>query len=214
MTQEDDDRAPITRYETAYQVVAERIRRRIVGGEWEWRTPLPSEYALAEHYGVSRPTVRSAIAILADGGMVEKRPGKGTFVTWRPELCPRAPRREPGPPVLDASGCILSRPDRPQCVPLASAGMGTDDDEAPQRIPLRNSEYRYVQVAGDLEARIRAGEFPFDARLPARDVLAVEYHVGEMTVRRALRELAERGMVRPMPSVGTVVIWAGHEEGT
>jgi len=85
-----------------------------------------------------------------------------------------------------------------------------DDDEVPQRIPLRNSEFRYVQVADDLEARIRAGEFPYDSRLPARDVLAVEYHVGEMTVRRALRELAARGLVRPMPSVGTVVIWPVH----
>jgi DNA-binding GntR family transcriptional regulator len=85
MTEEEDDQAPITRYETAYMVVAERIRRRILRGEWEWRTPLPSEYALAEHYGVSRPTVRSAIGILVGDGMVEKRPGKGTFVIWRPE---------------------------------------------------------------------------------------------------------------------------------
>lgn len=84
-----------------------------------------------------------------------------------------------------------------------------DDDAAPGRIPLRNSEYRYVQVAADLEARIRSGEFPFDARLPRREDLAGEYGVGEMTVRRALGVLAERGMVRPMPSVGTVVIWQG-----
>lgn len=85
MPDEEDDQAPITRYETAYEVVASRIRRRIMGGEWEWRTPLPSEYALAEHYGVSRPTVRSAIDILVAERMVEKRPGKGTFVTWQPE---------------------------------------------------------------------------------------------------------------------------------
>ena len=89
-----------------------------------------------------------------------------------------------------------------------------DDDRPQARMPLRNSEYRYVQVADDLEARIRAGEFPNDSRLPARDVLAAEYAVGEMTVRRALRELAARRMVRPMPSVGTVVIWRGHKEGT
>lgn len=87
-----------------------------------------------------------------------------------------------------------------------------DDDEA--RIPLRNSEFRYVQVADDLERRIRAGEFPYDARLPRREDLADEYGVGVMTVRRALRELAERGVVRPLPAVGTVVIWTGTESDT
>lgn len=87
-----------------------------------------------------------------------------------------------------------------------------EDDEA--RIPLRNSEFRYVQVADDLERRIRAGEFPHDARLPRREDLAAEYGVGEMTVRRALRELAERGLVRPLPAVGTVVIWTAHEQCT
>jgi DNA-binding GntR family transcriptional regulator len=82
-----------------------------------------------------------------------------------------------------------------------------EDDDEPRRLHLSNAEYRYAQVAGDLERRIRAGEFPYDSRLPRREDLASEYGVGEMTVRRALRELAERGMVRPMPSVGTVVIW-------
>jgi len=89
-----------------------------------------------------------------------------------------------------------------------------EEDDEPQRLHLTNSEYRYVQVADDLERRIRAGEFPYDSRLPSRDRLAVDYHVGEMTVRRAVRELAGRGLVRPMPAVGTVVIWPGHEQGT
>jgi GntR family transcriptional regulator len=82
-----------------------------------------------------------------------------------------------------------------------------DDCEPAGRIPLRRGEWRYVQVADDLERRITGGEFPFDSALPRRGDLAADYGVGEMTVRRALRELAERDMVRPMPSVGTVVIW-------
>lgn len=85
-----------------------------------------------------------------------------------------------------------------------------DDDDPSPRIPLRRGEYRYAQVAADIEARIRSGEFPFDATLPRRGDLAAEYGVGEMTVRRALRELAGRGLVRPMPSVGTVVTWRAH----
>jgi DNA-binding GntR family transcriptional regulator len=55
-------------------------------GEWGYHDPLPSEPALAEWYGVSRTTVRSAARLLAERGMVEVRQGKGTYVTWRPDL--------------------------------------------------------------------------------------------------------------------------------
>jgi GntR family transcriptional regulator len=90
ITMEDQDTAPIDPrgYDKAYEVVAARIERRIKAGEFPWHTPLPSEPALAEWYGVSRTTVRSAIDLLAGSGMVEKRRGKGTFVTWRPESQP------------------------------------------------------------------------------------------------------------------------------
>lgn len=81
---EDEDQAPIDRYDVAYQVVADRIERRIRRGEFGYHDPLPSEPALAEWYGVSRTTVRSAARVLTERGMVEVRPGKGTFVTWRP----------------------------------------------------------------------------------------------------------------------------------
>jgi DNA-binding GntR family transcriptional regulator len=81
-------------------------------------------------------------------------------------------------------------------------------------VRLSNTEYAYVQVADDLERRVRAGEFPYEGKLPGRQDLAAEYGVGEMTVRHALRVLADRGMVRLMPSRGTIVTWAGHTEGT
>lgn len=97
-------------------------------------------------------------------------------------------------------------------IPIPSATVD-DDDRAP-RIRLHNREWRYVQVADDLEARIRAGEWPFDSLLPRRDDIAHEYGVGEVTARRALGVLAERGLVVPRPSVGHVVIWPGHNEGT
>lgn len=87
--------------------------------------------------------------------------------------------------------------------------MDPEEEDQPCRLHLSNSEYRYVQVANDLERRIKAGEFPYDSRLPVREDLRVEYGVGEMTVRRALGVLADRGLVRPMPAVGTVVIWQG-----
>jgi DNA-binding GntR family transcriptional regulator len=87
ITMEDDDAASIDPrgYDRAYEVVAARIERRIRSGEWAFHDPLPGEYALAEWYGVSRTTIRSAARLLAERGMVEVRHGKGTYVIWRPE---------------------------------------------------------------------------------------------------------------------------------
>ena len=56
-----------------------------MAGEFGYHDPLPSEPDLAEWYGVSRTTVRSATGRLIERGMVERVRGKGTFVTWRRE---------------------------------------------------------------------------------------------------------------------------------
>lgn len=85
------------------------------------------------------------------------------------------------------------------------------DDEPPRPAQV---EYAYMIVANDIAARIERGELRYGDRLPVREDLAARYGVGEMTVRRAMRELADRGMVRPMSSRGTFVIWRGHIEGT
>jgi len=61
--------------------LADRLRQRILDGQWEPGHRLPSEQELATEYGVSRPTVRSAVARLVDSGMLRVRHGAGTFVT-------------------------------------------------------------------------------------------------------------------------------------
>ena len=83
VSEDSGDQEPITRYDLAYEVVASRIERRIRAGEFPFRSPLPSEPRLAEHYEVSRTTIRSSIRLLSDRGMVEVRKGKGTFVIWQ-----------------------------------------------------------------------------------------------------------------------------------
>lgn len=59
---------------------------------------LPGEEALCERFGVSRVTVRRALADLAAQGLVERRHGKGTFVAGNLPL----PRRVPSLSVLDS----------------------------------------------------------------------------------------------------------------
>lgn len=63
-----------------YQQVAAAIREAILSGEFAPDSLLPSESQLINRYGVSRPTVRNAIAALRAEGLIDVRHGKGSFV--------------------------------------------------------------------------------------------------------------------------------------
>ena len=63
-----------------YQQIAENLKNRIEQGEFVSGQCLPSEAKLCEHYGVSRPTVRSAIAELVEQEILVTYQGKGAFV--------------------------------------------------------------------------------------------------------------------------------------
>jgi len=64
-----------------YQQIADDLRRQIEAGTLEPGKQLPTELELREKYSASRNTVRDAIKRLAGLGLVESRPGSGTFVT-------------------------------------------------------------------------------------------------------------------------------------
>lgn len=64
----------------------ERDLRAVIDQGVEAGVQLPTEKDLAALYGVSRITVRQALAALADLGYVERRQGMGTFVADRPRL--------------------------------------------------------------------------------------------------------------------------------
>lgn len=91
--------------------------------------------------------------------------------------------------------------------------MTQPDDRPPRPLP-GGIGYVYVHVADDIAARIAAGEWPGEGRLPPRQDLAVQYGVAEMTVRRAMKELVARGLVEILPSKGAYVSGRGHEQGT
>ncbi len=60
--------------------IAEQIRSSILAGEFTPGEKLPPERELAELFGVSRPSVRQAINMLASSGMVISSQGVGTIV--------------------------------------------------------------------------------------------------------------------------------------
>lgn len=63
-----------------FERVAEQIERRILDGELRSGDRLPTERDLAEQFHVSRTAVREAMKILAQRGLVDMRPGRGTIV--------------------------------------------------------------------------------------------------------------------------------------
>ena len=67
--------------ERLYQQIVEQIEERAVAGDLKVGDQLPSERELGEQFGVSRTAVREAIKILREKGLIEVRPGRGTFVT-------------------------------------------------------------------------------------------------------------------------------------
>lgn len=68
---------PIPKY---YQV-ATHIRELITSGELKPADQIPTEESLVEAHGVSRGTVRKALQLLIDEGLVETEQGRGSFVT-------------------------------------------------------------------------------------------------------------------------------------
>lgn len=66
--------------------------------------------------------------------------------------------------------------------------------------------YVYVQIVEHIVEQIRTGRLPVGARLASEPDLAAQYGVGINTLRRAIRELRERGIADTVPAKGTFII--------
>lgn len=63
-----------------YFQLAELLEHEIASGRWRPGVRLPSEPDLCAQYGISRTTVRQALARLEQRGLIERLKGQGTFV--------------------------------------------------------------------------------------------------------------------------------------
>lgn len=68
---------------TKYMILMETLREQILSGKIKPGEKLPSENELTESYGLSRHTVRKALAILSNEGYITAEHGKGTFCSER-----------------------------------------------------------------------------------------------------------------------------------
>ena len=64
-----------------YQRIADRLRAQLTGENHIRTMKLPTEKELCARYGVSRQTVRQALAVLEAEGLIERRQGSGAYAT-------------------------------------------------------------------------------------------------------------------------------------
>jgi DNA-binding GntR family transcriptional regulator len=74
------DRINKDRFEPAYAQLAAILRRQIGGGVYPPGEKIPSESSISRQYGLSVMTVRQAIGVLMEQGLIERIQGSGTFV--------------------------------------------------------------------------------------------------------------------------------------
>ena len=64
----------------AYLRLAEILKERIVEGSYGCGQKIPSEAALSREHGLALMTVRQAVGVLVERGLLERVPGRGTYV--------------------------------------------------------------------------------------------------------------------------------------
>lgn len=67
-----------------FRQIADQLRELIRGGVLKPGVMVPSELTLVEQHGVARGTVRAALALLVEEGLIEVVPGQGRRVVGEP----------------------------------------------------------------------------------------------------------------------------------
>lgn len=71
-----------------YQVLAQLIREELAAQSRRPGYRLPTEKTLARRYGMSRQTVRHALQLLVEDGIIEKRQGSGSYLSGSQSAAP------------------------------------------------------------------------------------------------------------------------------
>lgn len=139
-----------------YRQIADDLRQRIQTGELAPGAMIPSELALVEQHGVSRGTVRSALAALVEDGLVEVVPGQGRRVVGVDEVAPATAYER----IAAELRRRLRAGDFPPGVPLPS-----EAELVAEYVVSRNTvrrAYQSLVEAGLVVVRHGAGAFPAD----------------------------------------------------
>jgi GntR family transcriptional regulator len=152
-----------------YQQIADQLRSQISNGALAPGQRLPSEPDLAELYDASRNTVRLAIALLTNQGLVVSRQGLGTFVHEPTKPFTALLSRIHAPPVESHASAALPvvspSADESEMVRLVveTASAGPDvaarlDIASDDQVVIRRSQY----AIGDVPWQLINSYYPSD----------------------------------------------------
>ncbi|MER6150566.1 GntR family transcriptional regulator [Streptomyces hirsutus] len=183
--------------EAPYLEVADSLRARILAGEWEVGTRLPSRAQLAEEYGVGRNVTQRAMDRLIVEGLLEGRAGSGTYV--------RKPRERMR---MVRSRHRERRGGSPFRADMREQGRrGTWDSHSQARVPAPESIAERLAIApGDLCVNTRY-EFLADGQ-PVQLSRSWEPMIitgGTPIVLPEMGPLAGAGVVERMRSIGVEI---------
>ena len=143
-----------------HERISLELRSEIATGRLGAGVRLPSEHELAGRFGVSRGTVRQALASLRQHGLIEAVPGRGSFVR-RAAPAPAEARRR-------AVGVVVPSVAKPY-VPEILAGIEDELHDLGYSMLVGSSGSTSAQEAGRIERLLREGAcglivYPIDNR--------------------------------------------------
>jgi GntR family transcriptional regulator len=127
-----------------YRRIAEDLREQIESGDLEPGQQLQTELELRDHYDASRNTVRDAIKWLTSLGLVETRPGQGTFVVKKEDPFVTVLTRKEGEVAEGGQSASLLSKVGDSLTPSSSA-IRVEIQPAPEHVAAR------LAVAADTE---------------------------------------------------------------
>ena len=129
-----------------YQEISDRLRRGILAGVWPVGTRLPTEKELVQTTSFSLNTVRRAVDVLVDEGLVERRQGAGTFVIMQ---------RFPTPQGRPRIGVMV--PSTTAYFPTVLQGVDLAARSAGASIELESSRYDARREGACIRKLVEAG---------------------------------------------------------
>ncbi len=158
--------------ERLYERIVEQIEARILTGMLAVGDKLPPERELAEQFAVSRTAIREAVKILREKGLIEIRPGKGTFVTTAPNDMKQSFDRfiNHGSPDGSANLVEVREILEPEISALAAKRM-TDEYVSAMREAIQTMDTAYdnanLYIEADLDFHLALAEATQNPLIPA-----------------------------------------------
>ncbi len=199
----------------SFEEAVDQVAHAILAGDLTVGDKLPSERDLAALMQISRPTVREALKLLVDSGVVEARPGKqgGTFVAS--DVVPRNLLRErSGLRIAEVAGVLETRRLFEPRVAQLAALRGTDEDFEALRETIEQQRQagddRELALQLDLRFHLRIARATQNATL----VEMMRYLLGQLEIARdmALRDEFEPGQAIAIHERTLAAILSGDPE--